>query len=80
MCMLLVVGAMGTSGHMVSLFLQASLDLLMWWLQVPRNRVEVIKVSRGLELELVPLCPWHSIAKSQNQADSQGGEIASAPL
>lgn len=40
----------------------------------------MIKVSRGLDLEMVPLCSWHSIAKSQNQADSQGGELASAPL
>lgn len=41
----LVIREMEASEHMVSLLLQASLGMFKWWLCVPRDRVEMIKVS-----------------------------------
>lgn len=73
---LLVVGVMAVSGHMVSLLLQGSLDLFVWWLQSLRNGC-CLRPRLGTG---TPLFPRHCVAKSQNQVDTQGRGNSFCPL
>ena len=73
---LLVFGVLGASVHLVFLFLQTSLWLFIWWLQVPNDQI-----PWGLDLELTHHY-FHGIVLPSHKTKQiyGGGAIASVPL